>query len=189
MKHSIQVLALSAVATLAVACTTTETITSSETKVVMPPIHNATATVLPAGGQKAKGKVEFQQTENGVKVVGRFEGLKPNSQHGIHIHENGDCSDPKFVTAGGHFNPEKTEHGAPGSVAHHIGDFGNLATDGKGRAKFERDIQGLKLNDPVKGFVGRAVIVHMKRDDMKTQPSGDSGDRIACGTVQPAAIE
>lgn len=150
----------------------------------VPPVESAAATLAPAQGQKAKGNLSFTQTAEGVKVIGTFEGLKPKGQHGIHVHESGDCSGPKFASAGGHFNPTKTPHGGPESAEKHIGDFGNLKADVKGRAKFEWTIPNAKLGDPALGLVGRAVIVHLNPDDLKSQPSGNSGDRIACGRIE-----
>ncbi len=152
-----------------------------------PIVENATATLEPAQGQKAKGALTFAQTPAGVQITGTFEGLKPRSRHGLHVHETGDCSDPKFASAGAHFNPTHAPHGGPSSADRHLGDFGNLKADAKGRAKFEWTVPNVTLGDPTLGLIGRAVIVHMKPDDLKSQPSGNSGDRIACGRIEAAA--
>ncbi|MCM2282166.1 MAG: superoxide dismutase family protein [Bdellovibrionaceae bacterium] len=148
-----------------------------------PLAEQAQTTLQAAPGQKVAGTVQFQQTSEGVKVTGEFAGFAPKSKHGIHIHENGDCSDPKFSSAGAHFNPTQAPHGAPGAHEKHAGDLGNLTADSKGKAKLDLTLPNTKLGDNATGFIGRAIIVHMKADDLKSQPSGNSGDRIACGTI------
>lgn len=153
-----------------------------------PTIENAVVILTPAKGEKVNGTINFTQEANGVKVTGEFEGLKPRGRHGIHIHEMGDCSDPKFESAGGHFNPTGAAHGGPDSAEKHVGDFGNLKADGRGRAKLELTLEGLTLGDPAMGLVGRSVVVHQKPDDLKSQPSGNSGDRIACGRIEAAQL-
>ncbi len=146
-------------------------------------VTNATAMVRPVSGQKIKGQVELAKTTNGIHVIGTFEGLQPNAQHGFHIHEFGDCSDPKLQTVGSHWNPTGHPHGSPGASDHHTGDLGNLVSDGKGRATYDRVIETKDGSASMSPFIGRAFVVHKKADDMKTQPAGDSGDRVACGTI------
>src|SRR5690606_41702074 len=75
------------------------------------------------------GEISFLETDHGVKVVARVSGLKPDSVHGLHIHENGKCDAPDFKSAGGHFNPEDQPHGAPSAQNRHVGDFGNIVAD------------------------------------------------------------
>lgn len=165
----------------------TDTAATSATTTIVT-AENAGATLQPGTDEKANGTLTFTQTTDGVKVVGRFQGLAPKTKHGIHVHETGDCSDPKFASAGGHFNPTNAPHGGPNSPEKHIGDFGNLSADSKGRAKIELFMRGARLDNSATGLLGRAVIVHKKADDLKSQPSGNSGDRIACGTIQAAAL-
>ncbi len=124
------------------------------------------------------------QVKNGVRVVGRIEGLAPNSVHGFHIHENGDCSAPDASSAGEHFNPTKEPHGALGRTdTSHLGDLGNISADETGVATVERTVNELKVNKGKDQILGHSLILHEKADDLKTQPSGASGDRIACGVI------
>jgi Cu-Zn family superoxide dismutase len=142
----------------------------------------AQATLKAAKKQKVKGVVHFTQSGDKVKVEAMLEGLKPGP-HGFHIHENGDCSAADFASAGGHFNPAKHEHGAPDAAASHEGDMGNIIADKKGKAKFSMEFPNMKLGGDG-AIVGKALIVHEKPDDLKTQPTGNAGGRIACGVIE-----
>ncbi|HEX4922556.1 MAG TPA: superoxide dismutase family protein [Bdellovibrionales bacterium] len=144
----------------------------------------AIADVKPTEGNNVRGQLEFVQTREGVKVIGKIEGLEPKSIHGFHIHENGDCSAPDASSAGSHFNPKNAKHGVLGQTKHaHLGDLGNLSADSLGVATIDRTFKKLKVNAGKDQILGRAVVVHSKADDLKTQPSGDSGARIACGVI------
>ena len=107
--------------------------------------------------------------------------------HGFHIHEKGDCGDAEFKNAGGHFNPANEAHGAPTDADHHAGDLGNIeiAADGSGALAISSDMLTVGPGDI--SVVGRAVILHEKQDDLKTQPTGDAGGRIACGVIVVSA--
>lgn len=146
------------------------------------PVPTAVAVLSPAQGKPVSGKVTFTQQPGGVRVVVDIAGLTPGL-HGFHIHEKGDCSAADFTSAGGHFNPLAKKHGAPGDVEHHVGDFGNIEADASGRAKLDQVFSWLTFTG-TNSFVGRAVIVHDKADDLKTQPTGNAGGRIACGVIQ-----
>lgn len=132
---------------------------------------------------KVSGTVTFDHTKQGLKVVAEVRGLKPRTVHGIHVHEHGKCEGPDFKTAGDHFNPAGSAHGHPSAPVKHPGDFGNLVADQNGRAKKEimLDSSEVKNNNP---FIGKAVILHTEADDLIGQPSGNAGERLACGIIQ-----
>ena len=114
-------------------------------------------------------------------MVADITGLKPG-KHGFHIHEFGDCSDKEAKSAGGHYNPTKHEHAGPDAPMHHMGDLGNIEADASGKAHLEMKDKDLKLSGE-NSIIGYGVIVHEKADDLKTQPTGDAGGRVACGVI------
>ena len=116
-------------------------------------------------------------------MVARVSGLTPNQAHGFHVHEKGDCSAPDATSAGGHFNPGGAPHGAP-PARHHAGDMPSLMADAQGNAQASFTIDGNLAGDAASAFVGKAVIVHAMPDDYTTQPTGNSGARIACGVIR-----
>jgi len=144
-------------------------------------VPKAIAVLSSASGSKVTGTVTFTKSGNEVKVVADVTGLTPG-KHGFHIHEFGDCSDPKAESAGSHFNPDKHQHGAPDATDRHAGDLGNLEADASGKAHLELTDKVMKLGGK-NSIVGYAVIVHEKVDDLKTQPTGDAGGRLACGVI------
>jgi Cu-Zn family superoxide dismutase len=146
-------------------------------------VTKAAANLQPASGSQVKGIVTFTKTGDDVQVVADIENLKPG-KHGFHIHEKGDCSAPDASSAGGHFNPTHQHHGGPDSAEHHVGDFGNVTADASGKAHFNWKGK-IKLNGE-ESIVGKSVVVHEKEDDLKTDPSGNSGARIACGVIEAA---
>jgi Cu-Zn family superoxide dismutase len=128
--------------------------------------------------------VNFVQVGDMARVTGEITGHAKGSK-GFHIHEKGDCSDPKAMSTAGHFNPASHQHGAPTSAVRHAGDLGNLAFDDNGVAKFDFTVGGISVSrDQPNGIIGRAVIVHMDQDDLKTDPTGNAGGRVACGVIQ-----
>ena len=141
----------------------------------------AIALLSPAKDKTVKGVVTFTQTDNGVKVYAHLEGLAPG-KHGFHVHEFGDCSAPDLTSAGGHFNPTQVAHGAPTDHTRHSGDLGNIVADDKGMAMLEWVDPMMQLSG-LNSIIGRAVIVHTKEDDLKTQPTGNAGPREACGVI------
>src|SRR6185436_18273527 len=142
----------------------------------------AVATVHGLGDHKVTGKVTFTQTADGIEVVAELTGLAPG-KHGFHVHEFGDCSMADGKCAGGHFNPEGMPHAGPDDAKRHVGDLGNLEADGQGHATYKRTDSMIKLSGP-HSVIGRALIVHAKPDDFKTQqPPGNAGDRIGCGVI------
>lgn len=141
----------------------------------------AVAVIQGLGDHKVKGKVTFTQKEDGVEIVGEFTGLEPG-QHGFHVHEFGDCSMADGKCAGGHFNPTNMPHAGPDDAKRHVGDLGNLKANSSGKASYKRTDSMVTLNGR-QSIIGRSLIVHAKPDDLKTQPSGDAGDRIGCGVI------
>ena len=149
-----------------------------------PPHHHAD--LAPTQGSQARGTVEFISLgDAGVRVTGTISGLAPNSEHGFHIHEKGDCSAPDASSAGGHFNPTSQQHGNPGSQMHHAGDIPNLTADAQGTARVNAEVSGVTVSGSGENdILGQAVVMHAKADDYKSQPAGNSGGRIACGVIQ-----
>ena len=145
-------------------------------------ISKAIAVLNSTQGNKVSGTVTFTKSGDGLRVVAEVSGLKPNTKHGFHVHEFGDCSAPDAASAGGHFNPGGHQHGAPDASERHVGDLGNLESDGSGKARLDWTDKMMKLSGK-NSIIGYAVIVHEKADDLKTQPTGDAGGRIACGVV------
>lgn len=134
-------------------------------------------------GSKLAGKAVLTETEGGVHVALSVTGLDAG-EHGAHVHEKGDCSSPDGKSAGGHYNPQSKDHGLPGADKRHLGDLGNITIgkDGKGSLDITAPGANLKNNDPM-SFVGRAIIVHAKKDD-GGQPTGNAGDRVGCGVIK-----
>ena len=142
----------------------------------------ATATLSPTSGSTAQGTVQFVQLADGsVRVTVALTGVPPGV-HGFHVHEKGDCGD-NGNAAGGHFNPSATPHGAPHDDAKHAGDFGNVTSDDAGRVDTEFTTRSITVEPGANSVVGHAVILHANPDDLKTQPTGNAGGRIACGVV------
>ncbi|MBI2875640.1 MAG: superoxide dismutase family protein [Candidatus Tectomicrobia bacterium] len=145
------------------------------------PISKAVAVLHPTKGQKVRGVVSFTRVGEKIRVVADLEGLTPGL-HGFHVHEYGDCTAPDGNSAGGHFNPEGMPHAAPTSTQRHAGDLGNVEANATGKAH-------LDLLDPILSFegprsiVGRGIVVHAQADDLKSQPAGAAGARVACGAI------
>ncbi|MDQ3187871.1 MAG: superoxide dismutase family protein [Pseudomonadota bacterium] len=144
---------------------------------------SATAVVRPASGSQAHGTVKFTQVGTRVRVDAEIAGLT-TGLHGMHIHEKGDCSAPDAASAGAHFNPAAKKHGAPDSAERHAGDFGNLKADEYGKATLLIIVNGISVGTGADGVIGRGVIVHADADDLKTDPTGNSGGRIGCGVIE-----
>jgi Cu-Zn family superoxide dismutase len=143
--------------------------------------HKAIAVLHALGDSGVKGTITFTQQDGSVAVSGEITGLTPG-EHAFHIHEFGDCSSADGMSAGGHFNPEGKPHGGPHDEERHVGDLGNLKADDSGKAVVNLEDKMLQLSGP-HSIIGRSVIVHAKADDLKSQPAGNAGGRIACAVV------
>ena len=128
----------------------------------------------PTAGNKVSGTVTFTPVADGVQV---------HAELTFHIHEFGDCSAADASSAGAHFNPTNQPHAGPDTAARHEGDMGNVEADASGNAKLHYVDRQISLANDAKSAIGRSVVVHAKPDDLKTQPSGDAGGRIACGVI------
>jgi Cu-Zn family superoxide dismutase len=146
-------------------------------------VTKALATLQPKSGSRVIGTVTFTKMGDEVHVAAEIENLTPG-KHGFHIHDKGDCSAADAASAGGHFNPTHKQHGGPDSAERHAGDLGNIDADASGKAHL--DWKGkLKLSGD-DSIIGKSVVVHEKADDLKTDPAGNSGPRIACGVIEAA---
>jgi len=150
-----------------------------------PPAPKAVATLAPTAGNRAAGTVTFTPSGDGVRVVATVSGLAPGA-HGLHIHEKGDCSAADAMSAGGHFNPTNRPHGNPAAGEHHAGDMPMLEADASGNARLDVTLGAITLGGGASHVVGRSVIVHKDADDYRTQPTGNSGARVACGLIVAA---
>ena len=146
---------------------------------------SVTAKLEPLAGSKVSGSVTFAQAgKDIVRVSGEVRGHTPGPK-GFHIHEKGDCSDPKGMSAGGHFNPGGHKHGGPYEPERHAGDLGNINFNKEGVAAFNFVVGGISVSSSKKdGIIGRSVIVHAAEDDLETDPTGNSGGRVSCGIIR-----
>jgi Cu-Zn family superoxide dismutase len=145
----------------------------------------ATAEVKTADG-KDVGIVTLTQTRSGVRLSGSLKGL-PAGEHALHVHSVGKC-EPPFTSAGPHFNPAQKKHGKLNPEGHHAGDMDNIVVPASGDLALKivnKDIT-LEKGKPNSVFQegGTAVVIHAAKDDYTTDPTGNAGDRIACGVVK-----
>jgi Cu-Zn family superoxide dismutase len=138
----------------------------------------------PTKGNQTSGEATFEQVGDKVRVVVSVQGLKPDQQHGFHIHEAGDCSSGDGMSTKGHFNPYGKPHGPQGSAERHAGDLPALVADRDGRARIEANLEIFTVTPGPASVIGRGLIVHADPDDYKTQPTGNAGARIACGVIK-----
>lgn len=141
----------------------------------------AIAVLHPTKGNSVEGVVTFTKSGDEIKIVADVTGLTPG-KHGFHIHEYGDCSSPDGKAAGGHFNPTNSPHAGHDAAPRHEGDLGNLEADSSGKAHLELTDKIMTMSGE-KSIIGRGVIVHEKEDDLKSQPVGNAGGRLACGVI------
>ncbi|MBI3895010.1 MAG: superoxide dismutase family protein [Acidobacteria bacterium] len=147
-----------------------------------PTAKTAEATLKPTQGSQVEGTVHFEEDMGEMHIEVHLTGLAPG-KHGFHIHETGDCSAPDASSAGGHFNPDGKPHGAPDAAEHHAGDLGNVEPDATGMVMTDIHSNSLSLEGP-NSIIGKAVVVHGGEDDLKSQPAGNAGPRLACGVIQ-----
>ena len=143
----------------------------------------AAAPLQSTTGNTATGAVTFVQSGDKVKVSGVVTGLKANTEHGFHVHEKGDCSSGDGMSAGGHFNPHAKMHAAPATPDRHAGDMPMLVADATGVATLTAELDVITIGGAT-DIVGKGLIVHKDPDDFKTQPTGNSGARLACGVIK-----
>jgi Cu-Zn family superoxide dismutase len=150
---------------------------ASEAELADEPIpRTAMAQIEPIDGGSVTGTVVFHAEGDIVRVTGTLRNLSPG-KHGFHVHEGSSCQQ-----RGGHFAPQAEPHGSPDEQRRHVGDLGNLAVDQDGRAAYLRLDRKLALSGP-ESIVGKVVVVHAGEDDYQSQPSGSSGQEIACGRI------
>lgn len=145
---------------------------------------SATARLEPTKGHQARGTVHFVQSGDQLHIKGEVSGLKPNGEHGFHVHEKGDCSSGDGMSAGGHFNPHNTRHGKTMGTERHTGDLPSLLANAQGKASIDVKISGPRVGSGADDIVGRGLIVHENPDDFTTQPTGDAGGRVACAVIR-----
>lgn len=179
-----RVLAIGVLASAAFYCSSCAQAPQRSVMAAPPPaIKSAIAVIHPTEGNSTKGIIRFTTVDGGVKIVGDVEGLEPNSKHGFHIHQYGDCSAANGKSAGGHYNPESVKHAGPDTMERHAGDLGNLQADANGKAHYEMTAKNITINGAKSPILGRGIIIHAKADDLTSQPTGAAGPRIGCGTI------
>jgi Cu-Zn family superoxide dismutase len=137
----------------------------------------AIAVLTPTKDSKVGGVLTLVATDHGTRITGKVTGLTPGL-HGFHIHEFGDLSSDDGTAAGGHYNPDGHKHGGPEDKERHAGDLGNLKANEDGVATVD-----VTADVALHFVIGRAFVVHAKADDLKTQPTGDAGGRVALGLI------
>ena len=146
---------------------------------------HAQANLAGASGSLVSGRIELMPMGDGVHLTGTIGGLQPNSVHGIHVHEKGDCSAADASSAGGHFNPTGSAHGRAGSATHHAGDMDNVVAGADGTVAVNIHLAGVTLGGGAANDIAdRALVVHGNADDYTSQPAGNSGPRVACGVIK-----
>lgn len=149
--------------------------------------EEATATLTTADGTEV-GTVTFTANDlGGVNVSADLHDVEGDGMHGFHIHEGTECSAPTFESAGGHFNPENVDHACPPTTPRHAGDFGNVEISG-GSGTLDQDSDLITLESGPTSIIGHALILHAGEDDCTSQPSGDAGDRLACGIIEAGGM-
>ncbi len=148
-------------------------------------VKKLTINLSPKSDSKVEGTINFSEKDGMVTMVGTITGLE-EGEHAIHIHEKADCSSADGKSSGGHWNPTGQPHSAWGDAAgYHKGDIGNITANANGRATLTKttDEWCMGCGDDTKDILGKAVIVHIGVDDLKSQPSGAAGARVGCAGI------
>lgn len=147
----------------------------------------ATTRLESKSGAKVSGTADIGKSQKGLLVRLYLKNIEPGA-HGIHVHEKGDCSSADGKSAGEHFNPSDNRHGAPTAAQHHGGDFGNFTAS----KELDQVIEFQVPNPPPPfswdSIIGKSLVIHRDKDDLVSQPAGNSGDRIACGVLSKAQV-
>ena len=146
------------------------------------PVGDGPVIAVVNGAGASVGGVQAEARPGGTYIRISVEGMPPGD-HGLHLHAVGRCDGPAFQSAGGHWNPASKQHGHLNPAGAHAGDLPNLTVSTNGRGAINFLATGGALNDAD----GTALVIHAKPDDYKTDPSGNSGDRIACAVIAPPA--
>ena len=145
-------------------------------------VERAVAHVTGVGTSGVTGTISFHRIATGLEVHVVLDGLKPGD-HGLHVHEKGDCAGMGAMTAGDHFNPGNAPHGSRDSSQRHAGDFGNVTADATGHVDVTFTDTHVALSGDT-SILGRGIVVHSEKDDGMSQPSGNSGERVGCGVIE-----
>lgn len=153
-------------------------------RMMQPSATTATAELQNTQGQPV-GTATFSEVTGGVRIVLEVRGLPPGEK-GVHIHEVGKCEPPAFTSAGGHFNPGRKQHGLQNPQGPHAGDLPNITVGTDGSGRMETTTNRITLGGGETGILdddGSALVIHAAADDFKTDPTGNSGARMACGVI------
>ena len=170
----------------AIACSTRRADTTNSTTSAAPQQATPVTVNLSGANGASVGTAMLSPDATGVRITLAVSGLSAG-EHAIHVHQTAQCDGPAFTSAGGHFNPEQKQHGMSNPQGPHAGDMPNFTVDASGRSSATVVAPGVTLSDgPHSVFAngGTALVIHEKADDMKTDPAGNAGARIACGVIR-----